>query len=165
MKIIYYLSIAIILISCTPKKQTEYGLIPDSTVVTYDTILIDDDKPLLDYRGTTTRYVEQDLGRDSLLGIQRTLDYFEINTYLRNNTDKEIKKIIITVIFRNKYSNSQDRTSDIDTYNSEVEINFMSGTEKNVTFNVFPKDDINMVYSYFKPERIIYSDGSYTDLQ
>ncbi len=165
MKIIYYLFIAIILISCTPKKQTEYGLIPDSTVVTYDTILIDDDKPLVESRGTTTRYVEQDLGRDSILGIQTTLNYFEVNTYLRNNTNKEIKKIIITVVFRNKHSNSQDCTSDVDTYNSEVEIEFMPDTEINVTFNVYPKDDINMVYSYSKPERIIYNDGSYTDLQ
>jgi len=171
MKKLIYMFSFLVLMSCqsnkTPNAENNNEVSQSNYVEPVDSkgdSEVQHDKPLIDFRGTTTRYVEQDLGKDSILGIQRTLNYFEINTYLRNNTNKGIKKIIITVIFKNKYSNAQDCTSDLDSYNSEKEIDIMPGTEVNVSFTVFPKDNINMVYSDSKLERIIYNDGSYTDL-
>lgn len=95
---------------------------------------------------------------------QNGLKYVDVKTYLKNNSDKTVKKINVSVVFRDKRYSSSDITAPTEVKEAELEINILSTFEKQATFRVFEPRDINFVYSYAMIERITYSDGSVVDL-
>ena len=111
----------------------------------------------------STSYQERDMGVDQF-GLPSKYKYFEVLAELKNNSTKATKKIIITVLFRQKNSDPDSRHAQQDRYDSEKEVEIMPNDKKIVTFTIFPKDDINMVYSSTTIQRVIYSDGTYEDL-
>jgi len=90
--------------------------------------------------------------------------HIEIKTVLKNNSTKTISKVYLTVVFKDKYSNSFDLTAPTKTDTGRLDISIPPGLEKEAVFSILEPNEIQWVYKYAKLERVIYSDGSVTDL-
>ena len=87
----------------------------------------------------------------------------EIKTLLKNNSDKTVSKVTISVFFKTKNADAYDFTAPSDVKYSESDVIISPKSEKEVTFTVLEPKDINMVYGSAKIERAVFSDGSVID--
>lgn len=85
----------------------------------------------------------------------------EINTLLKNNSNKIVAKVYVTVVFNDKRNNNPynlSRPTKAET--SELNISILPRSEKRAVFSVLQPREVHWVFSYAIIERVIYSDGS-----
>ena len=95
---------------------------------------------------------------------QNGLKFIDVKTLLKNNAKKTVSKVYVTVVFRDKRYNSFDTSAPTEIEESELEITIFPNHEKQARFRVFEPNDLNLVYSYTKVERVVYDDGSVLNL-
>ena len=100
----------------------------------------------------------------NLKKTQYDVTLLEINAQIKNNSNNKIvTSVVISAYFRDKRASSSDITAQSKAVTSESNVTIISNDKKQVSFLIYPPNDINMAYKSFRLERVVFSDGTFID--